>query len=218
MAAINKLNLDNNKTKEELFEAIWFNQIYPTIKPKILGKVYAQRRKKLGNIKIKQLKKFKTLIDESSNVDIALKALGEDLSNRFKVTLTLEVDKLDLTKDANQKSTDHQISEDNTSETDAEDSIDKENEETKTTEHQISDDNASEIYAEDSSEEIEKTECIIGKKFLRNKTNHQPEQVEVMQISVRQSRPIIIDLYAVLSKIVLLLGSERNPVGFMCWY
>ncbi|XP_066915680.1 uncharacterized protein [Clytia hemisphaerica] len=131
MAAINKLNLDNNKTKEELFEAIWFNQIYPTIKPKILGKVYAQRRKKLGNIKIKQLKKFKTLIDESSNVDIALKALGEDLSNRFKVTLTLEVDKLDLTKDANQKSTDHQISEDNTSETDAEDSIDKENEERK---------------------------------------------------------------------------------------
>ncbi|XP_066926129.1 uncharacterized protein [Clytia hemisphaerica] len=153
MAAINKLNLDNNKTKEELFEAIWFNQIYPTIKPKILGKVYAQRRKKLGNIKIKQL-----------------------------VTLTLEVDKLDLTKDANQKSTDHQISEDNTSATDAEDSIDKENEETKTTEHQISDDNASEIYAEDSSEEIEKTETGTRKRFKFTLKEEAPIDTKVRRI------------------------------------
>ncbi|XP_066933521.1 uncharacterized protein [Clytia hemisphaerica] len=122
------------------FEALWSEQICAAIIPKIEAKDAATRRKKLKRIKTKQQNKFEGYV-KIYDMEATLKAIEEDLSKTFKVTLSLEIPKLDFIKDSNQKTITHKIDEGNENKISA-DKVDEEYKDievtTKRAEHQMS--------------------------------------------------------------------------------
>ncbi|XP_066910095.1 uncharacterized protein [Clytia hemisphaerica] len=131
------------------FEALWSEQICAAIIPKIEAKDAATRRKKLKRIKTKQQNKFEGYV-KIYDMEATLKAIEEDLSKTFKVTLSLEIPKLDFIKDSNQKRAEHQMSGGKENWINADENI-------QMTDHQMDQESESEITPDEEIEDIETT-------------------------------------------------------------